>query len=102
MKKFFSGKRLVIILAAVILIGVIVAVKSCTDRIEPDLTISYIGENYFNSDTFCEKSYKLAEAVPDINGDGAKEVELTVMRLSQEEYKDMKFTVTVAGVGLKE
>ncbi len=34
--------------------------------------------------------------------EAGQEVELTVMRLSQEEYKEMKFTVTVGGVGLKE
>lgn len=34
--------------------------------------------------------------------EAGQEVELTVMRLSQEEYKEMKFTVTVDGVGLEE
>lgn len=92
---------MVVILAIIILIGVIVAVRSCTQRVEPDLVISYIGENYFSSETFYNNSRELASAVPDINGDGENEVELTVISFNsnltaaQEQSNNAKMTMSM-------
>ncbi len=92
---------MVVILAVVALIGIIVAVRSCARRVEPDLTISYIGENYFNSDAFYENVSTLKDAVGDINGDGKKEIELAVISFttnltaSQEQSNNIKLQMSM-------
>ncbi len=79
LRVFFSGRRLYVILAVAALIGVIVAVRSCTDRVEPDLVISYIGENYFDSEAFYDNVSTLEAVIDDINGDGKKYIEISVI-----------------------
>ncbi len=79
LKVFFSGRRLYIILAVAALLGVIVAVRSCTSRVKPDLIISYIGENYFSSEAFYDNVSVLEEVIDDINGDGKKYIEISVI-----------------------
>ncbi|MGN1098509.1 MAG: hypothetical protein ACI4SS_06410, partial [Clostridia bacterium] len=74
----------ILYLAAVIavLLGVIAAVHSCSSRIEPDLTISYIGENYFDSEKFYREIPALEETIEDINGDGQKKIEIVYISFS--------------------
>ena len=101
MKKFFSGKRLLIILAAATIIGVVVAVHSCSNRVEPDLTISYIGEGYFSSDEFYAAVPMLGDVIEDINGDRKKEIELVTINFnsnltaSQQQSNMAKMTMSM-------
>ncbi len=98
MKKFFSGKRLCVILIILTLIGVLVAVRSCTDKVEADLTIAYIGEGFFNSDVFYPASDEIEKAIDDINGDGERNIELVTITFnnnitaSQEQSNMAKMT----------
>ncbi len=101
MKKFFSGKRLYIILAAALILGIAVAVKSCSSRKKPDLVVSYIGENYFSSEQFYENISVLADEIDDINDDGKKEIEFSNISFgsnltaSQEQNNLTKLTMSM-------
>lgn len=104
MKKFFSGKRLYIILAVAAILGIIVAVRSCSSKVEPDLVISYVGENLFSSDKFYENIPTLRDVIDDVNGDGKKEIELatitftTNITASQEQANMSKMNMSM-GMG---
>ncbi len=94
-------KLLCIILAAAIVLGVVVAVRSCVTRIEPDLTLSYIGESYFDSEKFYAEASLLEDKIEDVNGDGNKKVELAVIAFmsaltaSQEQNNLTKLTMSM-------
>lgn len=101
MKKFFSGKRLYVILVILTLLGVIVAVRSCTERVEADLTIAYIGEKLFNSDVYYPAAEEIEAEIDDINGDGKRKIELVTITFNnnltsaQEQSNMAKMTMTM-------
>ncbi len=101
MKKFFSGKKLYVILIVLTFIGVLVAVRSCTERVEADLTVAYIGEGLFNSDVFYPASHEIEDVIDDINGDGERNIELVTITFnnnitaSQEQSNMSKMTLTM-------
>ena len=103
MRKFFSGKRLTVIFIFVLIIGVIVAVRSCAGRKKPDMIITYIGENYFDSDRFYAESDRLSGGIDDVNGDGERIAELvtisfgTSLTQSQEQNNYTRLTMSIGG-----
>ena len=103
MKKLFSGKRLIILLALVITAGVAVAVRSCAAREKPDLTLTYIGENYFSSDRFYDARRLIEDNIDDVNGDGKRVAEIAVISFgtnitgAQEQNNLTRLTMSMGG-----
>lgn len=95
--------KLYIIAAAAIVLGVIAAVHSCVTRVEPDITLSYIGENYFDSNKFYNMASELENIIDDANGDGQKNVEIVVISFnstltaSQEQNALTRLTMSMGG-----
>lgn len=79
MKKVFSGGTLTLIFVAAVVIGVAVAVHSCVAREKPDLTLTYVGENYFDSDLFYSSANLLSDGLDDVNADGKKTADLVTI-----------------------
>lgn len=77
-----KNKKWFILLFFAVLLGVIVAAKSCASRVEADLVISYIGEGYFDSEAFYANVSPLEDALDDITGDGAKKAEAVSISFS--------------------
>lgn len=71
-----------IAIAAVIVIGITVCVKSCADRREADLRMAYIGYGFVNMEKF-EGAEGLFEAVGDVNGDGAAICEMVEISFNE-------------------
>ncbi|MGM9551413.1 MAG: hypothetical protein ACI3XA_04075 [Clostridia bacterium] len=69
-----------IIVAVIVIFGVIVCVKSCSDKKEADIILAYIGSDFVDYNAFDENSASLEEVCIDVNGDGEKIVE--VMEIS--------------------
>ncbi len=90
-----------ILLAIAVILGAAVAVKSCVERVKADITVSYIGESYFDSELFYENSSLLDEAVGDVNGDGKINTEIVVISIgtsltsSQEQANLAKMSVSM-------
>ena len=101
MKNFFRGKRLCIILVIITVIGIIVAVRSCTEKVDADLTIAYIGDELFNSDVFYPAAPEIEAEIDDINGDGKRKIELVTITFnknitfSQEQSNMAKMTMSM-------
>lgn len=71
MKKYYKQ-----ILAVIIIIGVIVCIKSCADRKEPDITVAYIGYDFADRDLFEKNIASVTQGCEDITGDGSFTVDL--------------------------
>lgn len=71
MKKYYKQ-----ILAVIIIIGIIVCIKSCVDRKEPDITVAYIGYDFADRDLFEKNIASVTQGCPDITGDGSFTVDL--------------------------
>ena len=103
MKKLFSGKRLIVLLALIIAAGVAVAVRSCAAREKPDLTLTYIGENYFSSDRFYDARRLIEDNIDDVNGDGKRIAEIAVISFgtnitgAQEQNNLTRLTMSIGG-----
>ncbi len=76
-------KRYKIILAVIVIVGVLVAVKSCMDKVEPDLVMAYIGYDFIDKSMLEENGAELSAAVGDVNGDGQKKVEVLEISFSE-------------------
>ncbi len=76
-------KRYKIILAIIVIVGVLIAVKSCMDKVEPDLVMAYIGYDFTDKTMFEENGAELSEAVGDVNGDGQLKVEILEISFSE-------------------
>lgn len=77
-----KNKKWFIFLAIAVILGIIVAAKSCASRVEADVVVSYIGEGYFSSEDFYANAKKLEDAIDDINGDGIKKAEAVSISFS--------------------
>ncbi len=95
--------KLAIFAVAAVIIGVAVAVYSCAARVEPDITLSYIGENYFSSEDFYDNSSELNDVAGDVNGDGKSNVEIVTISFGsnltsgQEQNNLTRLTMSMGG-----
>ncbi len=76
-------KRYKIILAIIVIAGVLVAVKSCMNKVEPDLVMAYIGYDFTDKTMLEENGAELSEAVGDVNGDGQLKLEILEISFSE-------------------
>lgn len=71
-------------LAVIVIIGILIAVKSCVDKKNPDITFAYIGDGFVNREAFEENVKSLDELVEDIDSDGEKNVDLMEISFNEE------------------
>lgn len=62
------------VVAVFALIVLAVSVKSCVERVEPDLTVTYIGSGYIDDAVFTQNSAQISAINGDVNGDGQESV----------------------------
>ncbi|MBR5535634.1 MAG: hypothetical protein IKU60_03190 [Clostridia bacterium] len=66
-----------------VVIGILVAVKSCVDKREPDITLAYIGDNFIDRSMYDENVDCLHSVCRDVNSDG--EIHVDIMEISYNE-----------------
>ncbi len=69
-----------IAIAIIVIVGIVICIKSCVDRKQPDLTIAYIGEDFVNRESYDKNISKLYELCSDITGDGS--ISIDIMEIS--------------------
>lgn len=69
-----------IAICVILVVGVLVAVKSCVDRTPPDITLAYIGDGFINRAAFEENADSLYSLCSDITADG--EISIDMMEIS--------------------
>ena len=73
-----------IALLLVVIIGVLVAVKSCIDKKEADITMAYIGDDFVDFPAFEIGREALAALCDDINNDGEVWIDMTEISFSDQ------------------
>ena len=63
-------------LLLVVVFGLIVCIRSCMIKKEPDITIAYIGAEFVNTEKFEKSVTSLEKSIEDINSDGDVNIEL--------------------------
>lgn len=75
--------RYKVILALIVAVGIIVSIKSCVDREEPDLTIAYVGYDFVNMTLFEENRGEVEEIIGDVDGDGKAVCEMVEISFNE-------------------
>jgi|LSQX01.1.fsa_nt_gb hypothetical protein len=76
---YYKVHTIVAIFIAFILI---MTLKDCANRIEPDVSIAYIGGNYIGYEAVEDIKSSLSDIITDINGDEKSEVSLQILNIS--------------------
>ena len=77
-------------LIIIVIVGVLISVKSCVDRKNPDITMAYIGDGFLDREAFEEnKDIVLNSVASDINGDGEFNADMMLTGRTPEESLQM-------------
>ncbi|MDO4563543.1 MAG: hypothetical protein Q4C12_06875 [Clostridia bacterium] len=82
------------IASVAIIITLFLGIKSCVDKVEPDVSIAYIASGYVNTEMFDDGKRALEKLVGDINGDGKEDVFLNAIMFSDEVNPQMTAALT--------
>jgi hypothetical protein len=78
------------IVAVLVVIVLAVLIKQCADRVDPDMTIVLVSNNTALSETQTQKlEAKLSKYTADINNDGHKSVQVTVLYMNKSQDGQM-------------
>ncbi len=73
-----------IALAIIAIVGVMLCVKSCVDKKQPDLTMAYIGNGFVNLEKYEESVGELYDYCTDVNNDGETVVDIMEISYNKE------------------
>ncbi len=75
-------RRYKIALIVIVVIGVLISIKSCVDRKNPDVTAAYIGDGFVNYEAF--EACCFDSVFSDVNSDGKHQISLMEISFNEE------------------